>query len=110
MTEIPDTAKEIIEAMPAAFDPEKAPDLEATFQFELSGEGGGTWVIDIANGSCEVREGPVESPSVIIGMSAADYVAMAKKELDQIKAFMAGRIQVKGDINLALKFDSLFPR
>lgn len=110
MTEIPDTAKEIIEAMPAAFDPQKAPGLEATFQFELSGEGGGTWVIDIAKDRCEVREGPVDSPNVVIGMSAQDYVAMVRGELAQVKAFMAGKIQVKGDINLALKLDSLFPR
>jgi putative sterol carrier protein len=110
MTEIPDTAKEIIEAMPAAFDPQKAPGLEATFQFELSGEGGGTWVIDIAKDRCEVREGPVDSPKVVIVMSAQDYVAMVRGELDQVKAFMAGKIQVKGDINLALKLDSLFPR
>ena len=41
---IPDTAKEAIEALPLVFQPDKAKGMNATFQFELTGEGGGTWV------------------------------------------------------------------
>ncbi len=108
MTDVPDTAKELIEAMPTAFNAEKAAGLKATFQFELAGEGGGTWVVDVADGLCQVREGGIENPNVTIGMAVEDYVAMAKGELDAMKAFMANKIKVKGDITLAAKLTTLF--
>jgi len=41
---ISDTVKEVMEALPLAFQPDKAKGMDATFQFELTGEGGGTWV------------------------------------------------------------------
>lgn len=108
MPDVPNTPKEIMEAMPSVFNSEKAQGLKATFQFELSGEGGGTWVVDIADGKCQVREGNAESPNVVIGMSVEDYVAMAKGQLEAMRAFMAGKIKVKGDVNLAAKIPTLF--
>ena len=105
---IPDTAKEIIEAMPRAFQPEKAQGLRATYQLELSGEG--TWVMEIADGRCQVREGRADAPDGTLTMAANDYVALAKGELDVIRAFMSGRIQFQGDLGLAAKLPSLFKR
>ena len=107
---IPDTAKEIIEAMPRAFQPEKAQGLRATYQLELSGEGGGTWVMEIADGRCQVREGRADAPDGTLTMAANDYVALAKGELDVMGAFMSGRIQFQGDLGLAAKLPSLFKR
>ena len=54
---IPDTAKEIMEALPEVLQPDKAKGMDATFQFELSGEGGGTWVARIADGQAPSRRG-----------------------------------------------------
>ena len=107
---IPDTAKEIIEAMPRAFQPEKARGLRATYQLELSGEGGGTWVMEIADGHCQVREGRADAPDGTLTMAASDYVALAKGELDVIRAFMSGRIKFQGDLSLAAKLPTLFER
>ena len=107
---IPDTAKEIIEAMPSAFVPERAEGLRATYQFELTGEGGGNWVLEIANQQCQVKEGVADRPDATIGLAAADYVALAKGELDAMKAFMWGRLKVKGNMGLAMKALDLFQR
>jgi putative sterol carrier protein len=105
---IPDTAKEIIEAMPSAFLPERAEGLKATYQFELTGEGGGNWVLEIANQQCQVKEGIVADPDATISLAAADYVALVKGELDVMRSFMMGRIKVKGNVGLTMKFPNLF--
>jgi len=110
MALIPDTAREIIEAMPTAFRPEKAQGLHIVYQFELSGEGGGTWAVEIADGQCRVKEGGVSNPDLTLMMSAADYVAMVKGELDPIKAFMSGKVKARGDLSLAPKLLILFQR
>ena len=107
---IPDTAKEIIEAMPSAFVPERAKGIKATYQFELTGEGGGNWVLEIADQQCQVREGIAAEPDATISLAAADYVAMAKGELDAMGAFMRGRLKVKGNVGLAMKVINLFQR
>ena len=49
-------SREMMEAMPGAFLPEKAGNSKALIQLALSGDDGGNWVIDIANGQCQVRE------------------------------------------------------
>lgn len=107
---IPDTAKEIIEAMPSAFRPDRAKGLKATYQFELSGEGGGNWVLEIADQQCQVREGVADEPDAAISLAAADYVALVKGELDAMGAFMKGKLKVKGSMGLAMKALNLFER
>ena len=107
---IPDTAKEIIEALPSAFVPERAKGIKATYQFELTGEGGGNWVLEIADQQCQVREGIADKPDAPISLAAADYVALVKGELDAMGAFIGGKLKVKGDIGLAMKALNLFQR
>jgi putative sterol carrier protein len=106
----PDTAKEIIEAMPNAFVPERAKGLKATYQFELTGDGGGNWVIEIADQQCQVREEVADKPDATISLAAADYVALVKGELDAMGAFMQGKLKVKGNISLAMKALNIFQR
>jgi len=110
MMPIPDTAKEIIEAMPRAFVPERAKGLKATYQFELTGEGGGNWVLEIANQQCQVREGVAGKPDATISLAAADYVALVKGELDPIGVFMRGRLKIKGNMGLVMQVLNLFQR
>jgi putative sterol carrier protein len=105
---ISDTVKEIIKTLPLAFQPDKAKGMDATFQFELTGEGGGTWVAKIADGQCTVTEGKIDKPSATISMEAADYVAIAQGKLDMARAFMGGKIKVKGDMGLIMRLPDLF--
>ncbi len=51
------TAAEFFAALPGRFDPSAAVGVAAIIQFELSGDGGGTWHATIADGACEVGDG-----------------------------------------------------
>lgn len=96
--------------MASAFVPERAEGLKATCQFELTGEEGGNWVLEIANQQCQVKEGVVAAPDATISLAAADYVAMVKGELDVMRSFMKGRLKVKGNMGLVMKVLDLFQR
>jgi putative sterol carrier protein len=102
------TAEQIFANMPKAFDAEKAGDLSADVQFNLSGEGGGTWHVIVADGVCTTEEGPAEAPTATISMEASDYVAMIDGELNAMEAFMQQKIRVEGDLATVMKFQTVF--
>jgi putative sterol carrier protein len=103
-------AAEIFAEMPEAFLAEKAGDLSATFQFNLSGEGGGDWAVTVADGNCTVVEGQAEKPDVAVGMDAGDFAKMISGDLQPVAAFMQGKIKLQGNTSLALRLQELFAR
>jgi putative sterol carrier protein len=107
---VTDDVKEIFEKMPAAFRPEKAANTNAVIQLELTGEGGGNWVIRINNGHLALEEGTVTTPDLTLGMAASDYVAITRGELNPVNAFMAKKITLQGNMTLAMKFPDMFDR
>lgn len=107
---VADDITEILDKMPQAFVAEKAGDLEATIQLDLTGEGGGQWVVDVTGGQLNVRQGETNSADLTLNMAASDYVALSMGEANPVSLFMAGKIKVQGNAMLALKFQDLFDR
>ena len=103
-------ARELIEAMPTAFLPEKAGQSKALIQFDLDGEGGGLWVLDVADGQCQVREETASQPDVTVAMAAGDFVALYENQLNPIQAFMGGKIKVTGNVGLVMQLLNWFDR
>jgi len=99
-----------IEALPAAFLPDKAGQTKALIQLDLSGEDGGQWVLDVAGGKCELREEVSAQPNAKISMAATDFVALFKNQLDPMRAFMAGKIKVSGNMGLIMQLMNWFER
>ncbi len=99
---------ELFKNMPKAFDAAKAGDLNATVQFDLSGEGGGQWYVVVADGTCTVEQGTFDSPTATIRMEASDYAALVAGELNAMEAFMQQKIRVEGDLSTVMKFQTLF--
>ncbi len=100
--------KSIFDRIPEAFNADAAQGVDAVFQFEITGEGGGTWNVIIKDGACEVQEGPHDDPSVTMAMSTETWMGIVNKELNGIQAFMSGKLKVSGDMMLAQKYQSLF--
>jgi putative sterol carrier protein len=105
---VADDVKEIFSQMPGAFLPEKAHNINATIQINLSGEGGSLWAIKIADGKISISEGQADSPKLTLHMQASDFVALTRGQVNPMNLFMAGKIKVEGDITLAMKFQELF--
>ena len=101
-------AREVFVKVQERFKPEAAAGMNAVFQFEITGEGGGKWNIAIKEGTCQVREGQHDDPTVALTMASETWLAMVNKQLSGMQAFMSGKLKVKGDIMLAQKMQSLF--
>ncbi len=107
---MPLEAKDLFEGMPQAFLPEKAGNVKALFQFSLTGEGGGQWVLEVADGRCQVREETADKPDVTLTMAASDFVALYQNQLNPVQAFMGGRIKVSGNVGLVMQLLNWFQR
>lgn len=108
MADAPTSCKQAFDMMPTRFNKEAAKGLNAIYQFDLSGDGGGKWHVIINNDSCQVKEGPAASPSITISMTAQDYLDMLSGKLNGQMAFMTGKLRIAGDMGLALRMQSIF--
>lgn len=88
-------------------DPSKAAGLTATYQFNLSGDGGGDYYVVFTNGAGKVNEGTASNPDIAIFMDAADFKDLVEGKLDGIGAFMSGKLKVQGDLSLAMRLQTL---
>jgi len=104
----PTTIEQLMQHMPAAFLPDKAKGIQAVIQLNLTGEGGGEWFVSVAEGKCEVSPGTAPTPTATITAAAADYLAVARGELNPMNAFMAGKIKATGNLGLLMNFQNWF--
>jgi putative sterol carrier protein len=81
--------------------------INSTYQFSISGDGGGDWVIELNADKQEVRTGVDESAQCVISMTSEDFMGMIGGTLNPQMAFMTGKLRVKGDMGLALKLQSV---
>jgi len=99
---------ELMQKMSGALIPEKAAGITAKVLFEFIGEGGGQYVVHIHDGVCEVSAGAVPDPRTTVTVAASDWVDIAEGRLDAMKAFMGGKLKVKGDMMFMMKFQQMF--
>lgn len=90
-----------------SIDKSKVEGMNAIYQFDLSGDGGGIFHIKVADGAAEVAEGASDDANITITMSADDFASLLEGKLNATSAFMAGKLKVKGDMSLAMKLQSL---
>ncbi len=84
----------IFPEMVARFDPKKAEGLDATIQFDLSGDNGGSYWLRIGGGKAESGEGKAENAKMTLRASADDFASMMSGKLNPMQAFMTGKIKI----------------
>lgn len=105
----PTTVKDFFQLLPSRLDPDAAEDLDAIYQFDLSGAQGGQYFLTIRDGICQISEGMHADPHVVLSMAGEDCVKILKGQLNGPAAAMSGRLKVSGDIGLAMQLRALFP-
>lgn len=93
----------IFSTMISRFDPSKAEGVNATIQFDLSGDNGGAYWLRIADGKAETGVGQSENPRMTLKAKADDFVGMLNGNMNPMQAFMTGKVKIQGDTGLAMK-------
>ena len=102
------TVKETFDAMPSRFQPSKASGMNATIQYDITGDQGGTWNAVIKDGACTVTPGAAATPNLTLQIAAQDWLDMLSGKQSGQMLFMSGKLKIKGDMGLAMKLGSMF--
>ncbi len=78
--------------------------LGTTIKFDL----GETKVYVDGTGATNVVSHDDNEAACTITLSEADFIALAKKELNPMSAFMGGKLKIKGDMGVAMKLQNFF--
>ena len=75
--------------------------IDATFKLEVSGPGGGTWLLDRLESGGRLRSGEGKAHCVV-SLSSRDLLAMVNGTLNPSQAFSENRLRINGDVGTAL--------
>lgn len=71
--------------------------------FELSGEQGGTYTVEIADGVVRGAEGPVDNPDLKVEIDIDTWRQLNRGDISAPEALLKRRVKLHGDFLLGLK-------
>ncbi len=99
---------QIILKLPEYFLPDQAVGLTMTAQLNLQDDTLDYWSLKIENQHCEVRHEKAILPQYELTVSSSDLIDILTGKLDATRAYMHGKLYLRGNILQALKLIELF--
>lgn len=82
--------------------------LYANIQFEITDKGNGTWNVVVEDGLVKkVSKWGDEKPNCAFKLDSATFISILRREITPQQAFFKGKIDISGDLLLALKMNIL---
>jgi putative sterol carrier protein len=109
--EVTDASKpaDVFRQMSENFHAGKARGVKASYQFLIGGPEGGHWWITVEDGTFKMGMGTVPKPDVTLIASDKDWVHLSTGTLGGTRAFLTGRLKIRGSQALARQLDEMFP-
>jgi len=82
-------------------DKELAESIGASFQFHITGDDGGDWVLDFTGDVGAVTPGTLETPDCTIHLASEDVPALFNNPASGLKLMVTGRLKVEGKPTVA---------
>ena len=104
------SVKDVFEKhIPAKFQakPDVVQKINAVYQFNITGPGGGTWSVDCTQPGGRIQPGSAATPKCTVAAVDQDFLAIVNGKLNAQMAFMSGKIRIQGDMGLALKLQQI---
>ena len=100
------TPKEIFEDQIASrlADPAQqaqAKEIDAIYQFNITGDDGGAWVVNLRD--CVVSGGESDDADCSIELASEDFVNLVAGTVPGPQLFMMGKLKISGNMGLAMK-------
>jgi len=109
VNEVDWTAKTIIESLPKRLKQGKVGDSKFTFNFDVSGNNGGEFTVEIANGSCSVKEGLSDEAECTVSAEDSVYADVELGKINPQTAVMSGQLKIS-NLMAMMSFSKLFER
>tara|TARA_R110002096_G_scaffold408075_1_gene606925 strand:- start:17615 stop:17968 length:354 start_codon:yes stop_codon:yes gene_type:complete len=111
MANTPKDAQELFnEQVPVALSkfPDKAREVNAIYCFKISGEGGGTWSVDLTADppTCNIDES--SNAQCTVEVAHDDFKTMLSDPQAGMQLYFQGKLKVSGDPVLATKLQQFF--
>ncbi len=90
------------------FQPGQARNLTATYHFAFSGAEPCRFTVVIADQTCTVQDDLVGRPDLLVQADAATWVAFLRRQRNLLLALLTGRIRLRGNPRLLLRFVRCF--
>ena len=81
--------------------------INAVYQFNITGPGGGQWAVDCVTPGGAVTAGSSAAAKCTVTASEGDFLNIVNGKLNAQMAFMMGKLKIQGDMGLALKLAQL---
>ena len=101
------TAAEFIQSLPQKANPEALAGHNTCFQFEIAGEGGGDFTVNIVEGKLSVENGLHGTPNCSVKTKAETLVKVVKGEENAASAVMFGKIKIS-NLGEMMKYAKVF--
>ena len=95
---------------------EKQPDIksslagiEGSVLWVVEGEGGGSFAMIFSGGDLKVQEGPKDDATATVTLDISTWKEMLSGETNPQAAFMAGKVQIEGDLSLLMQIQGVMP-
>jgi putative sterol carrier protein len=98
---------ELMERIPQAMTSQQLNGVNATVQLRSIGDETSEWTIVVQNNQYTITPGPAQAPDVALEATANVWTSLLKRQLDPAWAYMSGQLRVSGDLNLAMRLQSL---
>lgn len=102
----PDEVRASLVRLAERFDPSAAGGLDASYVIAVAGRGASTF--HVRGRRCLLAAGAVERPAARFEADVPTWLDLVDGRADGIAAFLAGRLRILGDLNLAARFETLF--
>ncbi|CAH1246786.1 STOML1 [Branchiostoma lanceolatum] len=104
--------RELLSAVKLLLDESIVEQVGAIYQFELEGEDGGTFYLDLKSGGGDAGIGPPpnEEADVVMTMSVTDMQQLFSGELRPFQAYSSGRLHVEGSMRVATRLEDVVSR
>jgi ribonucleoside-diphosphate reductase beta chain len=95
---LPVDADLVFRSLPYAIEPEWTRGHRFAIVYQLVGEGGGTWRVEVDDGRIRVERGAGEDPDAIVRIRHSDWLKLLSGELTPPNAMRLGKTEVEGSI------------